>query len=194
MTVSKELYTFAPIPATTAAHFSSLPWCQAILSDPTLRPFEARQRILKPHTGDTLTSIALNTAETIKELQQLYSPPSSTRPFGEILQLISLGSHVNGHIDTCHGGFVGVMLDDMIGCAAESARPRDKTTMTAYLNITYKKPIRTPSIVLGKSWIERKEGRKLFGKATIEDGNGTILATGDALFIILKEVKPMAKL
>jgi thioesterase superfamily protein 4 len=194
MTAPKVPYAFAPIPATTAEHFSSLPWCQATLSDPTLRPFKALQRIPKPHTGDTLTSIALNTAETIKEWQHFYSPPSSTRPFGETLHLISLGIHVNGHIDTCHGGFVGVLLDDMIGCAAGTARPQEKTTMTAYLNITYKKPIRTPSIVLGRSWIERREGRKLFGKATIEDGNGTILATGDALFIVVEEVKPMARL
>ncbi|KAM3075672.1 hypothetical protein ACMFMG_007804 [Clarireedia jacksonii] len=194
MSAPKELFPFAPVSATTADHFSLIPWCQAILSDPKLRPFDTIQRIPKPHTGDTFMSITLNTDETIKAWQYFYSPPSINRPYGEIFHLVSLGIHVNGYIDTSHGGFVGVLLDDMIGYAAGAARPSDKTAMTAYLNITYKKPIRTPSIVLGRSWIERKDGRKLFGKATIEDGDGTILATGDALFIVVDKVKPVAKL
>lgn len=107
---------------------------------------------------------------------------------------MSFGTHVNGHIDTAHGGFIGVLLDDMIGCAAETAREKDKTTMTAYLNITYKKPIGTPGVVLGRSWVERREGRKIFGKATVEDGDGVVLACGDALFIIVDRVKLRGKL
>lgn len=107
---------------------------------------------------------------------------------------MSLGTHVNGHIDTAHGGFTGVILDDMIGCAALIAKPRDKTIMTAYLHITYKNPIPTPGVVLGRSWVDKQTGRKIFGKATIEDGNGVVLAIGEALFITMDRTKLREKL
>lgn len=47
----------------------------------------------------------------------------------------------------------------------------------------YKKPVPTPSTVLCRSWVERKEGRKVWGKGTVEDGMGTVFALGEALFI-----------
>ncbi|KAI9644593.1 hypothetical protein NHQ30_006614 [Ciborinia camelliae] len=194
MNVSKDPFLFAPIPKETASHFSLTPWCKPILEDRSLHPFTSESRILKEHTGDTFTAITLCSSETIPYFQCFYSQPTSTRPFGEVVSLMSFGTHVNGHIDTAHGGFIGVLLDDMIGCAAEIFRSKDESTMTAYLNITYKKPIKTPGVVLGRSWVERKEGSKLFGKATIEDGDGVVLSSGDALFIIMDRVKLRGKL
>ncbi|KAB8289644.1 hypothetical protein EYC80_010558 [Monilinia laxa] len=160
----------------------------------SLYPFPSESRILKEHTGDTFTAITLRSPDTIPFVQLFYSPPTSSRPWGEVKVLLSFGSHVNGHIDTAHGGFIGALLDDMIGCATETVRAKDKATMTAYLNITYKKPIKTPGVVLGRSWVEKKGERKIFGKATIEDGEGVVLATGDALFIIFDRDKLRGKL
>ncbi|TGO27691.1 hypothetical protein BPAE_0038g00370 [Botrytis paeoniae] len=195
MSFPQDLFPFAPIPKETAEHFSPTPWCKPILEDSSMHPFSPRSRMRKEHhTCDTFTAITLQTPDTISHCQFFYSPPNSSRSFGEVLALMSLGTHVNGHIDTAHGGFTGVMLDDMIGCAASIARPRDKTTVTAYLHITYKKPIGTPGVVLGRSWVDRKEGRKIFGKATIEDGEGVVLATGEALFITMDRKKLREKL
>lgn len=194
MSDSKDKYLFTAIPKETAHHFSSIPWCKTILDDRSLAPFLSDSRDLKKHTGDTFTAVTLQTPDTIPYLQCLYSAPSPSRPLGEIISLMTFGTHVNGHVDTAHGGFIGVLLDDMIGCATESVRANDQTTMTAYLHLTYKKPIKTPGSVLGRAWVDKTEGKKIFGKASIEDGAGTVLATGDALFILIDGFKPRGKL
>jgi len=101
---------------------------------------------------------------------------------------------VNGHVDTSHGGFLGVILDEVLGNAAECERPRDKATMTAYLKVDYKKPLRTPGKVLCRGNVEKKEGRKMLVKGTIEDYQGTVLAIAEALFLVVEPVKPLEKL
>ncbi|ATZ54864.1 hypothetical protein BCIN_11g01860 [Botrytis cinerea B05.10] len=194
MTSPEGLFPSTSIPKKTAEHFSLTPWCKPILEDHSLHPFLPSSRLLKEHNCDTLTAITLQTPDTISHSQFFYSPSDSSRSFGEVLALLSLGTHVNGHIDTAHGGFTGVILDDMIGCAALIAKPRDKTIMTAYLHITYKNPIPTPGVVLGRSWVDKQTGRKIFGKATIEDGNGLVLAIGEALFITMDRTKLREKL
>ena len=93
---------------------------------------------------------------------------------------------MNGHADTSHGGLVGLLLDEIIGNASQCGRAPGKIVMTAYLNIQYKKPMRTPMVLLGQSRLTRKEGKKLFGQGSLEDGNGTVYATGEALFIIME--------
>lgn len=66
--------------------------------------------------------------------------------------------------------------------------------MTAYLKVDYKKPVRTPGIVLTRGVVVKKEGKKLWLRGTVEDGEGGILATGEALFIVVEKVKPLPKL
>lgn len=102
--------------------------------------------------------------------------------------MLKLGSGVNGHVDICHGGFVSLLLDEVIGSAAESERPEDKTTMTAYLKVDYKAPVRTPNVVLCRAWVERREGRKIWARGTVEDGQGGVLALGEALFLIVERI------
>jgi acyl-coenzyme A thioesterase THEM4 len=100
----------------------------------------------------------------------------------------------NGHVDTCHGGFIGVVLDEALGNVAEIERPHDKATMTAYLKVDYKKPVRTPSKILCRAKVYKKEGRKMWVTGTIEDGEGTILTIAEGLFLVVEPVKPLEKL
>ncbi|QSZ30436.1 hypothetical protein DSL72_004959 [Monilinia vaccinii-corymbosi] len=196
MSFPTDLYPFAPIPKETTEHFSSVPWCRRYLEDQCLHPFPSESRIRKKSTRHTLTAITLQTPDTMPFVQLLYSPPSPSRPFGEIKCLLSLGTLVNGHVDIAHGGFMGVLLDDLIGCAAHTATvgDGDQARLTAYLNITYRKPVRTPGVVLGRSWVERREGRKVFGKATIEDGKGMVLTSAEGLFVSVDVEKLRGKL
>ena len=108
--------------------------------------------------------------------------------------VLKLGSGVNGHVDICHGGFVSLLLDEVIGTAAENVRQPDKSTMTAYLKVDYKKPVPTPGLVLCRAWIETTEGRKMFGRGTVEDGEGTVMATGEALFVVIEKITAKVKL
>ncbi|CAL3963509.1 unnamed protein product [Diplocarpon coronariae] len=122
---------------------------------------------------------------------QLPSPASD-----EILALLKLGRGLNGHIDTAHGGLLCVILDEMIGNAAEYQRSAGTSTMTAYLNVTYRKPVSTPGTVLVRAWVERVEGRKIFGRGVVEDGEGVVCASGEALFLSVPRIqgRPGAKM
>jgi thioesterase superfamily protein 4 len=97
---------------------------------------------------------------------------------------MELGNGVNGHANMAHGGFVSTILDETMGIA--NVQLNYKPTFTAYLNITFKSPTRTPSVVVCRAWIAREEGRKRFTYASLEDGEGNVLATAEALFLIIK--------
>jgi thioesterase superfamily protein 4 len=58
--------------------------------------------------------------------------------------------------------------------------------MSVDLNISYKRPIPTPSTVLCTAKVERQDGRKLYIRATIEDGAGVIYTVGEAMFVEIK--------
>lgn len=53
--------------------------------------------------------------------------------------------------------------------------------------MTYKRPIPAPSTILCTAKVTRHDGRKIFMRATIEDGEGVVYTTADGMFI---EVKP----
>jgi thioesterase superfamily protein 4 len=54
------------------------------------------------------------------------------------------------------------------------------------LNISYKRPIPTPSTVLCTANVERQDGRKLYIRSTIEDGAGVTYTVGEAMFVEIK--------
>lgn len=87
-----------------------------------------------------------------------------------------------------------MILDDVIGTAADCARPKESSTMTAYLKVDYRKPFKTPGVLLARAWLEKKEGRKMWGRGTIEDGEGIVYADGEALFIVVASLRPKEKL
>lgn len=193
---------FGPVPAEVKAQFSDTPWAIQMFDNPRLQAFHSSIRgTYLPQgsgkgTGGTFCGVTLQTPDTISAWQLFYQA-SSTSPDSQpanIISIMKLGSGVNGHNDTCHGGFLSVLLDEVIGYAGQFERPKGKTTMTAYLNTQYKRPIWTPGIVLCRAWIDRKEGRKLFGRGTIEDGEGNVMATGEALFLVVERVVGKEKL
>ncbi len=57
-------------------------------------------------------------------------------------------------------------------------------TVTAYLNVSYVKPVQTPGTFLVSSRFREVVGRKHFLEATIKDGDGVVLSRAEALFIV----------
>jgi thioesterase superfamily protein 4 len=194
MTETRKPLSFQEPPSEVKSQFSSPKWAADIFNDPTYQACTNESRVLKPTNADSFCSKTLATSDTIAACQLFYKGPQPPNQFCEIIGLFKLGSGVNGHIDTCHGGFVSFLLDEIIGMAAEGGRPRDKATMTAYLKVDYKKPVRTPGTVLCRAWLEKTEGRKMWGRGTVEDGDGGIMAVGEALFIVVERVKAKEKL
>lgn len=89
---------------------------------------------------------------------------------------------------------MSVILDDVIGTAAGCDKPKDKSTMTAYLKVDYRSPVKTPGVLLARAWLEKREGRKIWGRGVIENEEGNVLADGEALFLVVEPIRLKAKL
>jgi hypothetical protein len=69
---------------------------------------------------------------------------------------MEIGNGVTGWANVAHRGFVSVIFDEVMGIVNKQV-DKKKSIFTAYLNITFKRSIPTPSIILCHTWIN-KEG------------------------------------
>ncbi|WP_433755209.1 PaaI family thioesterase [Nocardia sp. CA-135398] len=90
--------------------------------------------------------------------------------------------HLGGN-KAAHGGQVAVAFDDLLGMAA--AMHAGQVTRTASLTVDYRSitPLETELQV--HAWTERQEGRKVYVRATLHDGE-RLCAEAQGLFIVLK--------
>ena len=190
---------------------SSPDWCRKLLRDESVIPIRTYSRRPKPSGEDSLIAGTLSTPDTIPAWQSFYRlfPKNSNESqsasssqnsegdrgpvAGEMLNLVSLGPGLNGHPRLAHGGIISVILDEITGSLAYLHLEKGSSAFTAYLNVTYKKPLPTPGIVLCRGWLEKRSmGRKLYLRATVEDGMGAVYAEGECLYI--QAVKDKEKL
>ena len=61
----------------------------------------------------------------------------------------------------------------------------DFGTYTAELTVKYKKPIFTPSVVLCKGRVVKREGRKVWAKGSFEDRDGSVYAEAEGLWVMM---------
>lgn len=94
--------------------------------------------------------------------------------------------HLGGN-GVAHGGQVAVAFDDLGGMA--SAVAVHGVCRTAYLKVNYRSltPLETPLTL--RTWVDRREGRKLFVAGTLHDGE-RLCADLESLFIELKPGQP----
>ncbi|KIW20288.1 hypothetical protein PV08_00863 [Exophiala spinifera] len=174
--------------------FQSIPWCQAILNDPNYKLESTESRIHKDSTReDALLGQTLKTDDTIRGWISLYRRPTALAPLkDEVHTLLSLEAGLNGYARVCHGGIVATILDEVLSVlVAVCGRSQGQTgdNVTAYLNVTYVKPVPTPSVVLVKGRIDRIERRKHFAKGEIVNEQGVVLAKADGLFVSVEKEK-----
>lgn len=109
----------------------------------------------------------------------------------QLKALLTLRSGVNGYPDVSHGGIVATILDETIGLVFPVNKSNglipDAAYMTAYLNVTYVKPVRTPQTVLCVVDVTKVVGRKWWIDARIEDEGGVVLARAESLYVRLVE-------
>jgi thioesterase superfamily protein 4 len=158
---------------TTEADLISLPWVQTLLSAPTTTLVDTSfLRTPKASGEDSLTALTLQTPDTFRALL-------SVRIARETITLVSLGSGMNGHAGVLHGGIVATILDMTLAAAMDTTA----AAVTAWLKVTYKKPTPAPGVVMVRSRVTRKEGRKWFLSGTLENGTGTVYAEGECMFV-----------
>ncbi|MGW4244087.1 PaaI family thioesterase [Nocardia sp. NPDC004722] len=90
--------------------------------------------------------------------------------------------HLGGNA-AAHGGHIALGFDDLLGMTA--AIYTKQATRTAFLHVDYRSitPLNTELQVHG--WVERQEGRKVFVRATLHDGD-RLCAEAHGLFVLLK--------
>ncbi|KAG8157860.1 hypothetical protein KVR01_012132 [Diaporthe batatas] len=181
-------------------HFKQIPWCLKHLEPPNtdLVISKAYTRGRKPKNEDTLFSVTINSPGTLPHFIFFYPRPTDPRALvPEVKALITLGDDLNGHPGISHGGMVAAIFDEVLGYAAPGVRmisgenrgtsgTPGPSYVTAYLNTTYLKPVRTPATVMVVSRLVRTEGRKIWVEGHMEDGEGVKLAKADSLFVETK--------
>ena len=83
-----------------------------------------------------------------------------------------------------HGGFVGVMVDDIAGMAVSSMLPDWRAFPTASLHVDFLRGIRVGDNVCCRGTVVRAGRRLTVADTTIEDGDGQLLARGTCMFAV----------
>jgi acyl-coenzyme A thioesterase PaaI-like protein len=173
-------------------HFRSIPWCSALLADPsfTITPTFARQ--FKESTEDSLIAETLHSPNAISHCLSAYRTPHDGQTWiEETRTFLKLGKGMNGGPNLLHGGMIATILDEAMGLLLtinkdDHGGSLSGDTVTAKLDIRYMKPIFTPGTVMAVARCRKREGRKFRQEAWIEDSDGTILARADALWISIR--------
>lgn len=170
--------------------------CAQLLADPTLIPIETPSRVRKPGTENSFLAQTLRAEDAITACQSFYklplpSPADSTSGsgsvnLGDMQTLYFIGSGLNSHENVCHGGFLSLVLDEIMGLIVR-LYPKALNPYTIYLNVNFKKPLPTPAVILCRAWFTKLQGRKMWVAATVGDGEGSLYATGESLFLDVKE-------
>jgi acyl-coenzyme A thioesterase PaaI-like protein len=174
-------------------HFKSISWCSQILHDADFIITPTFSRQPKPDTEDSLIAETLKSDSTIQACITIYRKPApGVSWINEVRTMVTLGTGMNGGAFALHGGIIATLMDDAIGTLLTvnkfgkedgKAIPLSSSTVTAYLNVQYLKPVKTPQTVLIVARCKEVKGRKYFMEAEVKDGEGNVLANADSLWI-----------
>ncbi|KAH7088291.1 HotDog domain-containing protein [Paraphoma chrysanthemicola] len=182
----------------------SVPWAADLINDPKWTRTRTASRLPKASGEDSFFAETLSTDRTIKAFLTLKPTEEVNDDFAyhEIVTIVQVGDGLNGYPQILHGGFVATLLDEVCGIlivvnlerSIERVKESGGTStpsmnyMTAYLNTIYKNPVPAPGTIKCTAKLERRDGRKLYVRSTIENGaTGVVCTIGEAMFV---EVKP----
>lgn len=173
----------------------AIPWCRKLIedSDMVIAPFGSRT--YKDDGEDALFSTTIKTDGTIKSAICLYKKaPPATRYVEEIHSLFTLGNMLDGISRVCHGGIIATLFDEVFGIlfivnSELGKAPGRGYSVTAYLNVSYVRPVVTPQSILVTARLTKVYGRKRYVAGEIKDSDGNVLAKSEALFVAPKETK-----
>jgi uncharacterized protein (TIGR00369 family) len=93
-----------------------------------------------------------------------------------------LSKRFTGPPGYCHGGIIATILDDAM---SKLNKLRDVIAATAELKIEYLKPVPLCTPLRVESRELKKSGRRLIHRAEILNQEGTVLARGRGVFVII---------
>lgn len=181
------------------AYFLAIPWCAAHLSAPNrVTHIQPLSRAIRGESkAHALVARTLNAPGAIPAYITFYPTPAGPDDLvPEMRAFWALGPMVNGWDGVCHGGLVALILDEAMGAVVSVNKDRGllakSTIVTARLAVGFSRPVWTgtaerPNVVLAIGRLAQMERRKYTLTATLQGEDGKILATGESLFVELKE-------
>lgn len=108
------------------------------------------------------------------------SPPIELQYSGDrVIGHVTFGAAYEGPPGCVHGGYVAAAFDELLGSTQSLSGDQG---MTAHLGVDYRRPTPLHVPLRMEGWLERKEGRKIYARATIH-ANGELTAEATGLFI-----------
>ncbi|MFM8553247.1 MAG: PaaI family thioesterase [Acidimicrobiales bacterium] len=99
--------------------------------------------------------------------------------FGAVIGTVTFREPHEGPPGHVHGGFIAAVFDEVLGQAQSlSGRPG----LTGKLSISYRSPTPLFRELTVRGWIDRIDGRKIFTKGTLHNGD-TLCCESEGLFI-----------
>jgi acyl-coenzyme A thioesterase PaaI-like protein len=92
---------------------------------------------------------------------------------------VTFGSAYEGPPGCVHGGYVAGVFDELLGATQSLSGAQG---MTAHLEVDYRRPTPLHVPLRLDGWLERREGRKIWARATLV-ADGELRAEAEALFI-----------
>jgi uncharacterized protein (TIGR00369 family) len=175
-------------------HFLGIPWCADHLRKPGIKAWTPpRTRVPDSDGEHVVWSKTLNDPDAFSAFLAFCTAPGEPSAMLEQVNvLLSCGHGLQGHPGFLHGGIVAAILDEVSGLLPTMNRDRkalpNVSYMTGHLNVTFKRPVRTPGTILATAKVAKLEGRRLHVEGALKDEKGTVLAQSDVLFIALKHL------
>ena len=200
---------------TIHSNFSE-PWCKEILATPGIEIIpEKAQHAKQLSVSNTMFARSLSHDTGIIARMTFTRPSEESDAIHgtESCFLLSLGDGLDGITGRLHGGFHSIIMDQAGGLCAHTASPNPIPPATAYLNVDYKKAVKTPGkyddkcdpllrgtcaetsvfrgvgVVFVRAWLYEMNGRKTRIKSVVQDREGDICATATSMFISAKPEK-----
>ncbi|KAF2160551.1 hypothetical protein M409DRAFT_70309 [Zasmidium cellare ATCC 36951] len=184
---------------------SAQPWLNNTRYTATISPARNPQT----EGEDELFGKALQTDDTIQHWLSLISntafpilaprPPSETPLLSgkfdapDVVSLLYLQHGINGFRGTAHGGLLCAVLDEAMGFTVELHRHASSSSReelyTAKVNIDYRRPVLTPDMVVVKTWLEKRDGRKWYLRGLVENSKGERCVDVEGLWVAARPRK-----
>jgi hypothetical protein len=198
-------------------YFSQVDWLQPYLGK--TGPYRAApffSRLDKGTTLDRFYNKVINTPDTIPHALALvrkddhyYSKKLSNLPTNhdsnvtgsqkqapiaptewDFILLVHLRPDLSGFKDTAHGGLLGALFDEAMGCCTSQFRadpPEELAdTFTANLNVSFRATVELPGVYAIRIRLEGRQGRKWFNRGDLVGSDGRVRTEAESLWITTK--------
>lgn len=100
---------------------------------------------------------------------------------GIVISRLVCSSENEGGPEVAHGGWTSAVMDELVG---HTLTMNGEFAVTGTLTVVYRRPVPIGWDLVGRAWITRREGRKVFVQATLElELSGALLAQAEAIMI-----------